>query len=561
MLQDGKSKQGSQLDGSQLNDSTVSAFEEDSSSAADRAADTSKLAPASSEARPTPSPAQEAAKASSSTALPSAPSSLDETAAIPASSRQGGSDGKQAVSSSSPAAATKNVAPTGAASGSPAGSSPKAFAGFKGQLQDKTATVGRASTSSAAVQSPAGQAASETAPVQSPISQAASETAAEGPIPKTQQHRKPAIWAAATVTGRPRNSPSLPPKPKDPQPSPTAPYKSSAATQSAAQNEAHSAGSRQIQSQVQRVEYVTRPQIDPLGRPTGGVEVVPASMVPTGTAPFGLTPVGITPPPPKSSSATQSNAAQISAQGRSQDAGSSLIQSHVQRVEYVARPQIDPLGRPTGQVEVVPASMVPTGTAPYGLTPVGISPSASKSSSAVQSIAQSKGQDAASSPTQPEVRRVEYVGRPQIDPLGHPTGQVELVPAGSVPTGTTPGGTTPARTTPLTSVPSEATPVGTTPAGTTPAGTTSSGGRSGDAVSGNVVSVSEALSQAAEKARDVSSKTGATPNQPGASSSKPGAVPKQAGAEPDRAGAGVGASDDQGWRQSKLERSTSWKTR
>ena len=555
MLQDGKSKQGSRLGGSQLNDSAVSASEEESSRAADRAAETSKLASlpsgaklasSSSGARPTPSPTQEAAKASSSAALPSA--SLDRTAAIPASSsRLGGPDGKQAVSSSSLAAA-KNAAPMEAASGSPAGSSPRASAGFGGQLEGKAAAHGRAGTGSAASQSSAGQAAAAS---QSPISQAASETAAERPIPKTQQHRKPAIWAAATVTGRPRNSPSPTPKPKDPHPFPAALYESSAAAQSAAQNEPQSVGSRPIQSQVQRVEYITRPQIDPLGRPTGGIEVVPASMVPTGTAPFGLTPVGITSPPPKRSSATQSNAAHLSAQGKIQDATSSSVQSHVQRVEYVTRPQIDPLGRPTGEVEVVPASMVPTGTAPLGITPVGITPSAPKSSSAVQSPGHSKGQGAASSSAQSEVRRVEYVARPQIDPLGHPTGQVELVPASPVPTGTTSRGTTPAA-----SVPSEATPVG-----TTPPGTSSSGGSSGGAVSGNVVSVSEALSKAAEKARDVSSETGATLNQPGASSSKPGAVPKQAGAVPDMAGAGVGSSDDQDRRQSKHERSSSWKTR
>ena len=484
MLQDGKSKKGSPLDGSQLSDLTASASEDKMASAADRAtlADAFKVAPADTSNtvssspghRATPSrPAQEGVKASSSPALHSASSSSGKTAAIPASSsRVGGPDGQQVTSAS--AVATKNAAPTEAASGSPAGTGPRASAGLGGQLEGKPAESGRAGLGSAAVQSPVTQAAPEAAASQSPVSQTASKVSAEGPILKTQQHKKPAIWAAATVTGRPRGSPSPPPKPKEPQPSPAAPLPQNVA-------------SRPTQSHVQRVEYITRPQIDPLGRPTGEIEVLPASMVPTGTAPFGLTPCGITPSPPKSSTASQVDAA--------------------------------------------------------------------------QSTVQDKRQDIASSPAQAEDRRVEYVARPQIDPLGHPTGQVELVPASSVPTGTTPAGTTP-----ISPLPSEATPAGTTPAGATPAGataagTTSSDESSRDAVSGNVVSVSEALSKAAEKARDMSSQTGANPNQPGASPSKPGATPKQAGAVPDKAGAGVGGGDDQRWRQSKLERSTSWKTR
>lgn len=279
------------------------------------------------------------------------------------------------------------------------------------------------------------------------------------------------------------------------------------------------------------------PKVDGNGCPIGLVEVVPGLANPT--------PPGTTSSPLQSSFAADPSTARPSAQSVPQTSASRPIQSAIERIEYITRPQIDAIGRPTGAVEVVPASLVPSGTTPIGLTPVGTSPAGITSSEGSNgeavtggAVGGNKAQDGvptASKPNQAQVQRIESLTRPQIDAVGRPTGAVEVVPASAVPSGTT-------------------------PPGTTPGGTTSSGS-SAETVTGNVVSVSEALSRAADKATNVPGQAGAVANRPGASSNKPGATPKQAGAVPNKAGAGAVGSDEQCWKESKIERSSSWKAR
>lgn len=486
----------------------------------------------------------------------SSSASVRATPSPKSSSQSEGSAGKAPSSTSSASPSTSSAKAekdcSGAVPSSPADTSSRSSRGFGERLKGKARDRGRASTESASDQSSVSQAAAEAA------AETAVGQAAESPILKVQHiHRKPAIWAAATATGRPRNSPAPPrkrshspapqPPPADPAQSPFLPYSGA---------KAQTATSKPTQSEPPVMVYVEVPKVDGNGCPTGAVEVVPG--LTSTTSP------GITSSPLQSSSATESSAAEPSVQSVPQSSAGRPIQTAVERIEYITRPQIDPLGRPTGAVEVVPASLVPSGTAPIGFIPIGTTP-AGTTSSVGDSVAMSKAQDRAfeaSKPNQAQIQRLEFVARPQIDVVGRPTGAVELVPASSLPAGTTPDGTT--------------------PAGTTPVGTTSGGSSSGDAVTGNVVSVSEALSRAADKAKDGPGQSGAVANRPGASSNKPGAAPKQtgaapekastvgnkpratpnqAGAAPDKAGVGVAGEDEQCWKQSKIERSTSWKTR
>ena len=151
-----------------------------------------------------------------------------------------------------------------------------------------------------------------------------------------------------------------------------------------------------------------------------------------------------------------------------------------------------------------------------------------QSSSEIKADPQGVSQTVSSRVVQSEAPAMEYVTRPKIDAAGKPTGAIEIVPAGVTPTNSS----------------------------------------TGAALTGNVVAASEAISRAAEKAREAPNKPETLPNQAGASANKPGAVPnntgavpKQAGPAPSIAGASVGSGDEQCWKQSKLDRSTSWKTR
>jgi len=142
---------------------------------------------------------------------------------------------------------------------------------------------------------------------------------------------------------------------------------------------------------------------------------------------------------------------------------------------------------------------------------------------------------------QSEAAMMTYIRRPQVDAAGRATGGMEIVPAPAVP----------------------------------------AGNNTGTAMGSNVVPASEALSRAAGKPGALPTETGAVPSQPRAASGKAGTTSKQAGAVPSLTGASSGkagaapskagaasSSPDAGqstaedcWKQSKLERSSSWKTR
>ncbi len=165
------------------------------------------------------------------------------------------------------------------------------------------------------------------------------------------------------------------------------------------------------------------------------------------------------------------------------------------------------------------------------------------SSSAEKSAGLSTEQlSSVSTPVTPQSEGVtmSYVRRPALDAAGKPTGGMEIVPPSTVPAET----------------------------------------NSGKAVSGNVVAASEALSRAVGRPGAAPKQPGAVPNQPGASSDEAEATLDRSGAERDmgqasssmaraspkspgasssspRAGEG---SNEEGWKRSKQERSSSWKT-
>jgi len=149
---------------------------------------------------------------------------------------------------------------------------------------------------------------------------------------------------------------------------------------------------------------------------------------------------------------------------------------------------------------------------------------------------------ASSAPVTPQSEGVTmtYVRRPALDAAGRATGGMEIVPASAAPAETNTGKT----------------------------------------VSSNVVAASEALSRAVGKPGAAPKQPGAMPNQPGASSDEAEATPDRSGAERNmgqassstaraslnspgassgspRAGEG---SAEEGWKRSKQERSSSWKT-
>ena len=366
-------------------------------------------------------PVASSARSSSEKAMPSNPVTRqsDSAAQTSSSSRPADTAGSQSATASR-SSSSSSSAPNGAYADAASSSSSPAVKGSASSSTARGATSDSLTGSSPKVSKNV------------KASDAEAGKATERTV-MTHAPRKPAIWAAATPTGQALNSPTPPLKPKDPQPTPTAPFQSSSETK------ADSQGTSQ----------------------------------------------------PMSGKAEQSAPA----------------------MEYVARPKIDATGKPTGAVEVVPAGMTPTGSSP-------VAAMTSQSSSETRADAQGTSR-AVPGKVEQSAPAMEYVTRPKIDATGKFTGAVEVVPAGTTSTGSSPRA----------------------------------------AVTGNVVAASEAISRAAEKAREAPGKPETLPNQAGASASKPGAGLEDAGAAPNKAGAGAGSGDDQCRKQSKLGRSTTWKTR
>ena len=221
----------------------------------------------------------------------------------------------------------------------------------------------------------------------SPTGQAADKAAAT-PWPSVIERKKPPIWAVMTSTGRPRNRPAPPPSPPKQQP-----QNSSSQGSTVQQGSAQSGMPAGVQSSAVSMTYIGRPAIDGAGKLTGRMEIVPASDVPAVTPgdksvssnvvaasealsravgkPGAVANQPEAVPSKNEPALDRSGAERDTAQASSSSPGASSSspganqgadQPGAVSLTYVTRPAIDAVGRPTGRIEVVPASDVPAVT-------------------------------------------------------------------------------------------------------------------------------------------------------------------------------------------------------
>ena len=221
----------------------------------------------------------------------------------------------------------------------------------------------------------------------SPTGQA-TDTATASPIPSVIERKNPPIWAVMTATGRPRIRPAPLPSPPKQQP-----QNSSSQGSTVQQGSAQSGMPAGVQSSAVSMTYIRRPAIDGAGKLTGRMEIVPAYDVPAVTpgdksvssnvvaASEALSRAAGEPgavanqpeavpsknEPAQDRSGAERDTAQASSSGpgassSSPGANQGADQSGAVCLTYVTRPAIDAVGRPTGRIEVVPASDVPAVT-------------------------------------------------------------------------------------------------------------------------------------------------------------------------------------------------------